>query len=178
MDELSAPVAIPATPPKASAQITSNRKKLTPSLTSLANGKTNPVEAEIQKPSEDLTSPIADKPVSGELLKQFWDEFAEQRKSQVGEYHLLKQDFEFRDNTVTIHLSNHVEEPLLQAIKGPLTEYLRQKLGNSKINIISEVQAVQSKKIAYTNKEKFDHLAEKNPILLELKERLGLDTDF
>lgn len=112
------------------------------------------------------------------MLKQVWNEFAEQRKNQVGEYHLLKQDFEFQDNLVTIHLSNHVEEPLLQAIKGPLTEYLREKLGNSKINITSEVKAVQSRKIAYTNKEKFDHLAEKNPILLELKERLGLDTDF
>jgi len=34
------------------------------------------------------------------------------------------------------------------------------------------------KKIAYTNKEKFDLLAEKNPLLKELKERLGLDPDF
>jgi DNA polymerase-3 subunit gamma/tau len=34
------------------------------------------------------------------------------------------------------------------------------------------------KKMAYTNKEKFDLLAEKNPMLKELKERLGLDTDF
>ena len=36
----------------------------------------------------------------------------------------------------------------------------------------------QSKKIAYTNKEKFEHLAEKNPLLKELKEKLGLDPDF
>ena len=36
----------------------------------------------------------------------------------------------------------------------------------------------QSKKVAYTNKEKFDHLAEKNPVLNQLKEKFGLDADF
>jgi DNA polymerase-3 subunit gamma/tau len=35
-----------------------------------------------------------------------------------------------------------------------------------------------SKKVMYTNKEKFDYLAEKNPALKDLKERLGLDMDF
>jgi len=40
------------------------------------------------------------------------------------------------------------------------------------------MQEFETKKIAYTNKEKFDHLAEKNPALRELKERLGLDADF
>lgn len=66
----------------------------------------------------------------------------------------------------------------MQSIRTPLTEFLRLRLGNDSINVISQVKEVQSKKIAYTNKEKFDHLAEKNPILLELKERLGLDPDY
>jgi DNA polymerase-3 subunit gamma/tau len=30
----------------------------------------------------------------------------------------------------------------------------------------------------YTSREKFDYLVEKNPVLKELKEKLGLDTDF
>ncbi len=30
----------------------------------------------------------------------------------------------------------------------------------------------------FTTKEKFDHLAEKNPVLKEMKDRLGLDPDF
>ena len=40
------------------------------------------------------------------------------------------------------------------------------------------LELTSSKKVIYTNKEKFDHLAEKNPTLNDLKERLGLDTDF
>lgn len=151
---------------------------MTPSLSSLANGKSKTTEEQTQIAPADVTDAKPDKAVSIDALKEAWNEFAEQRKSQVGEYHLLKQDFQYADNQVIIHLSNHVEEPLLQAIKGPLTEFLRQKLSNNKINISSEIKEVESKKIAYTNKEKFDQLAEKNPILLELKERLGLDTDF
>jgi DNA polymerase-3 subunit gamma/tau len=75
-------------------------------------------------------------------------------------------------------LANLVEEPLLQGIRTQLTAYLRDKLNNSNINVIGVMQAFETKRVAYTNKEKFDFLAEKNPILLELKERLGLDTDY
>jgi hypothetical protein len=32
--------------------------------------------------------------------------------------------------------------------------------------------------MAYTNKEKFEAMAEKNPVLLQLKEKFGLDPDF
>lgn len=75
-------------------------------------------------------------------------------------------------------MANLVEEPLLQGIRTQLTAYLRDKLNNSNINVIGVMQAFETKRVAYTNKEKFDFLAEKNPILLELKERLGLDTDY
>ena len=75
-------------------------------------------------------------------------------------------------------MANLVEEPLLQGIRTQLTAYLRDKLNNSNINVFGVMQAFETKRVAYTNKEKFDFLAEKNPILLELKERLGLDTDY
>lgn len=147
-------------------------------MTDLANGK--PKEVSDTEP-EEVAKPSGvkkDETFSIEELKQAWNEFAEQRKTQVGEYHLLRQEFDYQNNVITIHLSNQVEEPLLQSIRTPLTEFLRARLGNDSINVISQVKEVHSKKIAYTNKEKFDHLAEKNPILLELKERLGLDPDY
>lgn len=43
---------------------------------------------------------------------------------------------------------------------------------------MGEHTVVDDKKVIYTNREKFDHLVEKNPKLKDLKERLGLDTDF
>jgi DNA polymerase-3 subunit gamma/tau len=113
-----------------------------------------------------------------ELLKLAWNEFTEQRKTQVGEYHLLKQEFHFENNLITIHLTNPVEEPLLQTIRNPLTEFLRERLKNRSINVTSQIREIQAQKIAYTNKEKFDKLTERNPVLKELKQRLDLDTDF
>jgi len=43
---------------------------------------------------------------------------------------------------------------------------------------MGDYKNTDTKKVIYTNREKFEHLAEKNPNLLELKERLGLDPDF
>ena len=83
-----------------------------------------------------------------------------------------------QDNLITILLSNPIEEPLLQSIRVQLTTYLRDKLSNSAISVIGVMQEIASKKVMYTNKEKFDHLADKNPMLRELKERLGLDLDY
>lgn len=82
------------------------------------------------------------------------------------------------DTTVKIELSNPVEEPLLHSIKSVLTTHLREKLGNSSISVVGEVMEIVSKKVAYTNKEKFEHMAEKNTAIKELKEKLGLDPDF
>jgi DNA polymerase-3 subunit gamma/tau len=166
-----APTQLPSLP-KANTRL---QPKSTPNLKNIFNGK-----GDIQSAGEEQieTSSHADQPVTLDELKLAWETFAEQRKSQVAEYHLLKRDIALDNNTVTIALSNPVEEPLLQSIKSVLTTFLREKLGNNSISVVGEVMEIVSKKVAYTNKEKFDLLAEKNPILLELKERLGLDPDF
>ena len=63
-------------------------------------------------------------------------------------------------------------------IKSNLIDFLRKKLNNNSIQVVSIMAEHQSKKVAYTNKDKFEHLAEKNPILNQLKEKFGLDADF
>lgn len=96
----------------------------------------------------------------------------------MAEYHLLQREFSFSNNVITLLLANPVEEPLLLSLKADLLTYLREKLNNSSIQLESVLQEIQTKRMVYTNKEKFEHLAEKNPHLKELKERLGLDPDF
>ncbi len=96
----------------------------------------------------------------------------------MAEYHLLNRQITFQNNQVTIPLTNPIEEPLLLSIKSELVDFLRRRLNNGSIQLISTMEERQSKKVAYTNKEKFEHLAEKNPILNQLKEKFGLDADF
>jgi hypothetical protein len=143
-------------------------------LQNILNDKGPLADAEEKKENgEKLTK----RKLTREEVQAAWNLFAESRKNQVGEYNLLQRDFELTDNTIQLLLSNPVEEPLLDGIKAELVEFLRKSL-NSEISIEGILLKSSSKKIIYTNKEKFDHLAEKNPLLIELKERLGLDMDY
>lgn len=83
-----------------------------------------------------------------------------------------------KDNLVIVHLHNPVQESLLETLKSDLLTFLREKLNNSAIQLTGELKPHDEKKVLYTNRDKFDHLVEKNPALKDLKERLGLDTDF
>lgn len=122
--------------------------------------------------------PIDVKPLTDEQLRAAWTDYAQLRKDQVAEFHLLSRTVDVQGSTVTVALANSIEEPLLQNILPDLLTYLRSRLSNSSIKVESVLKREEGKKIAYTNKEKFDLLVEKNPMLKELKDRLGLDPDF
>jgi DNA polymerase-3 subunit gamma/tau len=111
-------------------------------------------------------------------LRKAWTTFAELRKNQVAEYHLLTEEYLVKDTLVTILLTNPIEEPLLQSLKPDLVGYLREKLTNSQIQIEGILQQVDVKKKAYTNKEKFEYLKEKNPMIKKFQEKFGLDPEF
>ena len=111
-------------------------------------------------------------------MRAVWKEFAETRKVYQAEYYLLSQEIEIRGKQVVVHLHNHFQETLIDTIKVDILTFLREKLSNNSIQLLGEIKAADEKKMIYTNKEKFDHLAEKNPKLKELKERFGLDTEF
>ena len=96
----------------------------------------------------------------------------------MSHYHLLNRDFEFNGTQVILHLTNPIEEPLLDTLKAQLVTFLRDQLSNNTISVVAVMKEISGKRVAYTNKEKFDHLAEKNPMLIELRDRLGLDVDF
>lgn len=134
---------------------------------------------ETKKEEKNGTHPKTDAPVNENQLRQIWSAYAELKKDQMAEYHLLNQPFVFIENIITLTLTNPIEEPILNSVKQDLLSYLRDKLGNNSLQVEGHMQEQQQgKRIAYTNKEKFEHLAEKNPLLIELKERLGLDPDF
>lgn len=161
-------------PPKTeTVKPTSSRPKSTLNLNAILKAKELAPEALPQ-----IVEPVDIKPLTDEQVREAWTDFANQRKNQLAEFHLLSRTVDVQGSTVTVALANSVEEPLLQTILPDLLTYLRNKLSNSSIKVESVLKKEDAKKIAYTNKEKFDLLAEKNPILKELKDRLGLDPDF
>jgi len=120
----------------------------------------------------------SDEPIVESKVRQAWQEYAELRKDQVAEYHLLTQTYLLNNNIITLQLTNPIEEPLLQGLKSDLVAFLREKTNNSTLQVEGEMQQNNIKRKAYTNKEKFEYLVEKNPLLKELQEKLGLDPDY
>lgn len=145
----------------------------TPSLTDLF--KQNQPKADKQ---EDQPEKKEDKDFTPDQLKAVWDEYANQRRNRQAEYQMLTQPYEIKGTQIVISLLSPVQETLLNNIKSDLTGFLRERLHNNSIQVTGTVQVNDDKKVIYTNREKFEYLAEKNPILKELKDRLGLDTDF
>jgi DNA polymerase-3 subunit gamma/tau len=148
----------------------------TPKLSDLLKGDTAQ-SAGNAKPEEAVVT--ARENFTPEQLHKVWLEFAEQRKKFQVEYQLLLQPYTLKEQQITVMLYNHIQENSLNNIRSELGAYLREQLRNGSIQVVGEfVKEGEAKKIIYTNREKFDYLVEKNPVLRELKERLGLDTDF
>ncbi|HRJ31003.1 MAG TPA: hypothetical protein PLV21_03430 [Cyclobacteriaceae bacterium] len=154
-----------------------SRSKSTPKIPALKNilqSGTILVEPE----QKETIQPLTNQPYTFERLQEVWMEFADKRKKYRAEYQLLTQQIDLRESTVLVHLHNPVQETLLNDLKSDLMQYIRESLNNYTIQISGELKSNDSKKVIYTNREKFEHLAEKNPNLILLKDRLGLDPDF
>jgi DNA polymerase-3 subunit gamma/tau len=91
----------------------------------------------------------------------------------------MTQDFELLDDhTITIHISNSIEQDILIRFKTDLLKHLRDNLENDQIKIDTSLKKTEKSEKIYTNTDKFNHLAKKNPNLIKLKNKFGLDTEF
>jgi DNA polymerase-3 subunit gamma/tau len=115
---------------------------------------------------------------TAEQLHLVWTDFAEQRKKFQAEFQLLSQPYEIRENQVIIHLLSTVQETLLSNFKSDLIGYLRMHLKNNSILVVGELKESEEKQMLYTPRDKFEYLLEKNSLLKEMRDRLGLDPDF
>jgi DNA polymerase-3 subunit gamma/tau len=145
----------------------------TPQLASLLKGE-NKADAKASATQEVVLA----EPFTESQLREAWEAFADQRRKFQAEFQMLSQPYQLQDNMIIVELLSPVHETMLNNIKGEITAFIRERLKNNSIQVTGHLQTGEEKKIIYTNREKFDYLVEKNPMLRELKDRLGLDTDF
>ena len=74
-------------------------------------------------------------------------------------------------------VGNKVQENLFKTERPYLLNFLRSSLKNFAIEVNARVDEQVVVKRPYTNQEKFQHMAAKNPQLAELKKRFNLDFD-
>ena len=120
-------------------------------------------------------------PLTLDNAVHFWQEFAEKRRIERNsstEEVTLNRDFLLENQTIKIALDNDLQKETLTALRNELIWYLRERLDAPTLTLDFRVAPQEVKRRPYTAQEKFAFLAERNPHLQELKEALGLDTEF
>ena len=82
------------------------------------------------------------------------------------------------DDIVEFQVTNGVSEQEIKDNKLDIACFLRDTLENDSINISTKVNEILFEKKAYTDKEKFQKLLDKNPDLLYLRSKLKLEIEF
>ena len=82
-----------------------------------------------------------------------------------------------RPNVYEVLVENKVQENLFRDERPNLLNYLRTTLKNFDIEINVRIDEVAVVKRPYTASEKFQHMAAKNPALVDLKNKFNLDFD-
>ena len=83
------------------------------------------------------------------------------------------------DFVLEITLNNKVQEEVLNEEKSNILGFLKKSLINNSIQLNIIIRELEKQEIkAYTPEDKFKEMAEKNPILLEMKDQFGLELDY
>jgi hypothetical protein len=83
------------------------------------------------------------------------------------------------DNLIKITVTNKIQESLLLQERQDMLELLRARSGekNLDLSVTLELPPEQAGVKYLTNKERFDKMAEQNPLLGQLQHMLGFDVD-
>lgn len=140
-------------------------------------------KVEEKKPIEEDAGPKgpAD-PFTEEQLFHYWDLYCdklkeEQKWSMMNTLNKRRPDLA-ADYKATFEVENNIQRNELEREKPELMEFLRTRLNNFQFQLETLVLEMEDVKQLYTPQEKFKHMAEKNPALLNLRQQLDLDVDF
>lgn len=122
----------------------------------------------------------ADKPVTFEILKKAWDDFIVEKKQVLkpSEIVILNQDYSLEEDKIILKLSNPVQIEQLNGFRVELLSFLRKRIQNYSLDINPVITVEEEKRMIYTSSDKFNYLVKKNPALMDLKIKLGLDLDY
>jgi DNA polymerase-3 subunit gamma/tau len=121
------------------------------------------------------------KEVPVEDIEETWNEFAdrmEQGHPNLYSTLLAHKPFLGDGFEVKFEVKNSIQEKEIDSVKNELVSFLRERLGNRFIRIKIEVNPDVENARPYRPEEIFKHLAEKNPALIKLRQKFGLEPDY
>ena len=154
------------------------------SITANLNSKAYP-KNEIQKgKAEEIEEAPIINSFSQSDLENAWIEYSKllQQQGRLSLHAaILKRKPELKENfSIVFGLDNPSLEKDVNDVKMELVSFLRKKLNNNRVQLstVIDKEGTSTDKVPYTSKEKFDHMAAKNPVLNELRKQLDLEIDY
>ena len=86
---------------------------------------------------------------------------------------MLNEDWQ-----IEFEIANKILEDELNQKRSDLLHFLKQSLGNRKLTLHTRIRENQKETKPYTDREKFEKMAAKNPALFKLKDKLDLDIEY
>ncbi len=167
------PSSAPSVQPTVRPSMASSKLRSTVDIeTAVFNPKT-----EVQSVDNEPALPNYSDAFTYEAAQQALFAFANERDIETLKV-MLKREFVLEGTTFKLQLDNQIQMDTLVQLKQELATFLRQRLRNASIQIASEIVETTTERRPYTAQEKFEYLANKNPALLELRDKLGLELVF
>ncbi len=133
----------------------------------------------VSEPAAETVGMQQQKEFSADDLADAWREFALQVKEESPRISVTLTSVTpdlLPDKTVILKLDNSALKELFDHnFRARLEHYLRQTLQNNILNLQTTVEATERGEILYSDEQKFNHLASKNPALKDLKKTFNLD---
>ncbi|MBC3539256.1 DNA polymerase III subunit gamma/tau [Rufibacter sediminis] len=179
------PVAAPAAPARTIASPLASRKmsKL-PSLKNIEEkvaASAAPMVEVLEEETEAYV-PGSLPTINEHKLQQLWKLYVDRVKQtdRTLEYTILNREWYFDAEKAEVHLQveNEVQVAEFNSFKPEFLLYLRQALGHNRLQVHIDVVQQESGRKLYTSQDRYNYLADMYPVLKDLKNRLGLDTDF
>lgn len=143
----------------------------------VSNEESDLQDSQISRNSE--SEPTEAPTLTQEIVKEQIHKYLENNASiDIMAKNTLKSEIELQGHTIVFILANPLEKEKIESEKGNLLKHLRLIFNAAELSISYKVNVAAGSSRPYTPKEKFDAMITKNPVLAELKERLGLDTDY
>ncbi|MDA9309459.1 DNA polymerase III subunit gamma/tau [Flavobacteriaceae bacterium] len=162
-------------PPPIKEEVSSKKRVSALSLKSIQKKQqlTKEINARIPNqenlPTEDFTQ---------QQMITHWNAYTEIVKGQ-GKYnflsHLTMKEPKLKDGMIHLEFPNQTIKLEVERDKFELLTYMRKKLKNYNVDLVIDVNELQVKRYAYTDKEKYEKLVKKNPNLEALRNAFELD---
>jgi DNA polymerase-3 subunit gamma/tau len=122
-------------------------------------------------------------PFTFEELNFVWTQIAQGFKTGnfINKFVMMNREISLIDSVIHLKVESEVQmQQFNDSLKLELVTQLRTKLKNDSIDLVLDLiqGEISDKKMIYTQSDKYDFLSQKHPILVEMKQRMGLDHEF